>query len=295
VRAYLRFTQRLWKHLPGSVVARRPMRRYGALVHRLVAARAERSQYFGTFFFRNRPQLALMRRLADQKPGGATLRVAFLGCSNGAEVYSVLWTIRSARPDLIVTSQAVDICPDVLAMAQRGVYSLDGSELVGQPIFARIAESEITAMFDAGRNERELRVKPWLKERITWRIGDAASPRLIETLGALDMVVANNFLCHMDPIQAERCLRNIGRLVTPGGYLFISGVDLDLRTRVARDLGWTPVRESMEEIHNGDPSVRSDWPCHYWGLEPFDRTRRDRDFRYASAFQVSSPPLSKGA
>jgi SAM-dependent methyltransferase len=290
VRAYLRLNRRLWSHLPASLAATPPVRRYGALVHRLIAARAVRSQYFGTFFFRNRPQLALMRRLADRKPAGSTLEMAFLGCSNGAELYSVLWTIRSARPDLKVTSQAVDISPEILALAQKGVYSLSASELVDQPIFARIRESEIAAMFDAGRDARELKVKPWLKEGVAWRLGDATSPRLLDAMGPQDMVIANNFLCHMDPARAEQCLRNIARLVRPRGYLFVSGVDLDLRTRVALDLGWTPVREAIQEIHDGDPSVRNDWPCHYWGLEPFDRNRHDRDLRYASAFQVPAPP-----
>jgi SAM-dependent methyltransferase len=290
VRAYLRLNQRLWSHLPASLAASPPVRRYGALVHRLVAARARRSQYFGTFFFRNRPQLALMRRLADRKPAGSRLELAFLGCSSGAELYSVIWTIRSARPDLTVISQAVDISPEILAQAQRGVYSRTTSGLVGQPIFARITASEIAAMFDAGRDARELRIKPWLKERVGWRLEDATSPRLVEALGRQDMVVANNFLCHMEPAPAERCLRNIVRLVRPGGYLFVSGVDLDVRARVAMDLGWTPVRESIEEIHDGDPSVRDDWPCHYWGLEPFDRNRPDRDLRYATAFQVPGPP-----
>lgn len=286
VRAYLRLNQRLWSHLPVSLVAQPPVRRYGALLHRLVAARAVRSQYFGTFFFRNRPQLALVRLLAERNAIGSTLRLAFLGCSNGAELYSVLWTVRSARPDLNVLSQAVDISPKVLAVAQKGVYSMAASEVVGQPIFARITASEIAAMFDGGPDDRELRIKPWLKEAVAFRLADVTSPKLLDMLGPQDMVIANNVLCHMDPPQAEQCLRNIARLVTPGGHLIVSGVDLDLRTRVALDLGWRPVRESIEAIHNGDPSVRNDWPCRYWGLEPFDRNRRDRDVRYASAFQV---------
>ena len=43
----------------------------------------------------------------------------------------------------------------------------------------------------------------------------------------------------------------------PGGYLFVSGVGLDVRTKVALDLGWEPVMELIAEIHDGDPSVRA--------------------------------------
>jgi hypothetical protein len=45
----------------------------------------------------------------------------------------------------------------------------------------------------------------------------------------------------------------------------------------------------MAEIHDGDPLVRADWPWHWWGLEPLDRTRDDWRTRYASAFLVGEP------
>ena len=75
----------------------------------------------------------------------------------------------------------------------------------------------------------------------------------------------------------------------PGGYLFVSGVDLDVRSKVARESGWTPVRDSLEAVHDGDHSLRADWPCKYWGLEPLDATKPDWMLRYASAFQVGQP------
>jgi len=103
--------------------------------------------------------------------------------------------------------------------------------------------------------------------------------------------VANNFLCHMDPKDAEKCLRNISRLVSPGGFLFVSGIDLDVRAKVARELGWNPVEELLEEIHEGDPILRKQWPCHYSGLEPLDTRSRDWRFRYAAAFQVLKPAV----
>jgi hypothetical protein len=40
---------------------------------------------------------------------------------------------------------------------------------------------------------------------------------------------------HMNASEAERCLRNIARLVTPLGYLFVSGVDLNILTKVAKE------------------------------------------------------------
>jgi hypothetical protein len=76
--------------------------------------------------------------------------------------------------------------------------------------------------------------------------------------------------------------------VRPGGYLLVTGVDLDVRTRVALDLGWKAVPELRAEIHDGDPLVRADWPWQWWGLEPFDRRRPDWETRYSAVFRIGS-------
>ncbi len=284
---YLRLNKRIWERLPSRVRNLYPIRSYGTWLHNLVCLRARREMYFGTFFLRNRPALELMRRLAHQQAHGSTLRVAVLACSIGAEVYSILRTIRSARPDLKVRLDAVDISQEILSFAEKGIYASDTSQLVGSSIFERLTEDEMVEMFDW--EEDEAKVKLWLREGITWQLGNAADPELINILGPQDMVVASNFLCHMAPADAEKCLGNIAQLVSPGGYLFVSGVDLDVRTKVAVNLGWEPVPELIAEIHNGDPSVRADWPWQWWGLEPLNRRRQDWQIRYAAAFRIVRP------
>ena len=219
-----------------------------------------------------------------QKARGSTLRIAVLGCSIGAEVYSILWALRPTRPDLKIVMQAVDISTEVLAFAEKGVYSPQASEMVGASIFERLTETEMQEMFEWEGDQG--RVKPGLREGITWQVGDAADPELISLLGLHDLVVASNFLSHMDAPDAERCLRNLAGLVNPGGYVFVSGVDLDVRTKVALELGWEPVPELRAEIHDGDPLVRADWPWRWWGLEPLDRRRHDWETRYACVFQI---------
>jgi len=284
---YLRLNKQIWERLPSRVRNLQAFRRYGAWLHSLVCLGARRQQFFGTFFLRNRPALELMRRLARQKAQGSTLRIAVLGCSIGAEVYSILWTIRSARPDLKVLLDAVDISKEILSFAEKGIYAPDTSHLVGASIFERLTETEMVELFDWEGDQA--RVKSWLREGITWRLLDVADPELVNILGPQDMVVASNFLCHMARADAEKCLGNIAQLVSPGGYLFASGVDLDVRTKVALDLGWEPVRELIVEIHDGDRSVRADWPWAWWGLEPLNRKRHDWQTRYAAVFRIASP------
>jgi hypothetical protein len=283
---YLRLNRRIWEIIPDGLRNFYPVRAYGAWLHSLVRLQATRQQYFGTFFLRNRPALELMRRIADEKAEGSTLRIAVLACSIGAEVYSILWTIRPARPDLKVRVCAVDISRDVLKFAEKGVYAPDTCGLVGSSIFERLTAHEMEHMFDWERDEA--RVKPRLREGVTWQLGDASSPELIHVLGPQDIVVANNFLCHMEPQAAENCLRNIAGLVDRQGYLFVSGVDLEVRANVAHELGLRPIPELLEQIHDGDPSVRRDWPWRWWGLEPLNHRRHDWRMRYAAVFQVNS-------
>lgn len=246
-----------------------------------------------------------MCRLLDQKAYGSTLKISVLACSKGAEVYSIVWKIRSARPDLRLSMHAIDISQEILEFAKRGIYSRKSLDPLNAPhddgireedvtwntcrdqnapIFERMTEEELQAMCDVEGDQ--VRVKPSLREGIAWLGADACDPKLAGVLGPQDIVVANRFLCHMEPVAAEKCLLNIARLVKPSGYLFVSGIDLDVRTRVAQGLGWKPVTDLMREIHEGDPSLRRGWPLDYWGLEPFCNDHPDWRIRYASVFKI---------
>jgi SAM-dependent methyltransferase len=260
----------------------------------------------GTFFLRNRPELDCMCRLLDHKDRGSSLTISVLACSKGAEVYSIAFALRAARPDLKVTIHALDISSDVLATAEGGLYSLEDlgglnwpdPSLIAQKgelawhtwqgqdtsVFERMTGAEMEAMFE--RDGDQVRVRPQYRQGITWQLGDATDPGLANVLGPQDIVVANRFLCHLGPQEARPCLRNIARLVKPGGYLFVSGVDLEVRTQVALELGWEPVTDLLREIHEGDPSLTLVWPLNYCGLEPFDSSRADWKIRYASVFRV---------
>ena len=292
--AFLGVNERIWWRLPARVREYRVIRGYGAWLHTLVCRRADREMYLGTVFLRNRPALELMRRLVANQEPDSQLKIAVLGCSIGVEVYSILWKIRSSRPDLDVVVQAVDISPEVLEVAERGVYSPEASRMVDSSIFQGLSETERRDIFDW--ESEEGRVKAWLRDGVTWQLGDAGDPDLVAELGPQDLVVASNFLCHMPPASAQSCLRNLSGLMTPGGYLFVTGVDLDVRTNIARELGWEPIPELRAEIHDGDSLVRSDWPWRWWGLEPLNRRRRGWELRYSAVFRLdaqAAPPIRK--
>jgi len=286
VSAFLRLNQWLWDRIPSSAITLGPIPLYGKFLHGLACAQGRRAQAFSTFFLRNRPELELIRRLVDRKGPGETLSVTVLGCSTGAEAYSIAWRIRSARPDLRLILNAVDISRQAVEFAKLGVYSMTASQLASTAIFERMNGAEIDQMFDTDGDV--MTVKSWIREGINWEVRDACDPEAVDLLGPQEVVVANNFLCHMDSSEAERCLRNIARMVRPHGYLFVSGIETDVRARVAYDLGWKPLEDLLEEIHEGDPFMRSIWPCHYAGLEPLNKRRTDWKNRYAAGFQL--PP-----
>jgi chemotaxis methyl-accepting protein methylase len=283
--AYLRVNQWLWKRTPECILRTSPIALYGHVLHRLAQMNSH-AQSFTTFFLRNRPELELIRRLVDRRKIGETVSVAVLGCSTGAEAYSIAWRIRSARPDLRLTLRAIDISRPAVEFAQRGAYSLTKPEFMKWCIFERMTAAEMEEFFD--KDGENMTVRSWIKEGINWQVGDVSDSETLDILGRQDIVVASNFLCHMQAWEAERCLRNIARLVSPNGYLFVSGVDLDVRERVARDLGWKPLEGLLEEIHEGDGCMRTLWPCHYAALEPLDKRRRDWKIRYAAGFQLAS-------
>lgn len=291
VGGMLRFNQVLWDKTPASLRSLPFVRLYGSLIHAVVRNYVDRTQYFGTFFFRNRPLLELFRRLSYEAEHDSKLNIAVLGCSNGAEVYSILATLRQSRPELKVSLSAVDISSEVLALAEKGSYSLSSPELVGESIFQRIADTELQKIFD--RQGDQITIQPWVRSGISWHVGDVRDPEVLRRLGPQDIVVANNFLCHMRRPQAEECLLDIAALVRPGGYLAISGIDLDVRAKTAMSRHWRPVTALLREIHDGDSALRKDWPFRYWGLEPFNPKREGGEYRYASVFQVGGSTKEK--
>jgi O-antigen/teichoic acid export membrane protein/SAM-dependent methyltransferase len=278
--------RRLWGLLPSRALDSPAVLAWGRWLHSRAARRmgSWSRMPVGTMFMRNRPALELMRRLAREKAPGETFRVAVLGCSIGAEVYSIVWTLRSDRPDLDVIVRGVDISPELLEVAAAAAYGPQSSELVSESIFKRLGETERRAMFDWDGDQG--RVKPWLRDGVEWQLADICDEGFVATLGRQDIVVLSNVLCHMDAATAERCLRNIAPLVRGGGHVFATAADLDVRTRIALDLGWEPVQELRDEIHDGDPLLRAGWPWEWWGLEPLDRRQPDWESRYACAFRV---------
>lgn len=280
--------RRIWNAIPDSMRSSSAVRSFGRFIHRRTCARQVRrpvDSTFHTFFLRNAPHFEVLRRRVLEWPRGSALRIAAIGCSSGAELYTTIWTVRRVRPDLQVSATGVDIDAPALEKARTGVFARHEHE------FSRLPEEEFTrlctpapvALFN--RDERSLRISDDILSVPSWVLYDALDPGLRHAIGQQDMVLANNILCHMYDREAEQCLRNIAGLMAPGGYLFMYGVDLDVKSRVASSLGLVPVRDMIEDVYLADWNALARWPFSYWGREPFDGTRPDWEMRYAAVYQ----------
>lgn len=287
VRYAVHIAQPIWEALPPAILARRPVRRFGIWIHKHYASRQDRLQTHTTRFLRNRPQLEVIAALLGRRMAGGELKVASIGCSTGAELYSALWLLRNALPGLRISGVGVDISADAVQVAQAGRYSRNAPALRAHDDFA--GEPEIKGMqphllgeFFVEKDDAFI-VHDWIREGTSWLVGDVRSE--VESLGAHDVVIANNFLGPMDDADAEACLRNLVLLVKPKGYLVVEGVDLDLKCRVLGSLGLIPVAQALEAVYFAD-YWKMGWPWVRWAHEPIDKSRSDWRLRYSTIFEV---------
>jgi chemotaxis methyl-accepting protein methylase len=270
--------------MPDGLQERPPLSSVNHWIHRLSRRLSPRRQSDltrcppTTRFLRYPPLLSNISDLINNLGFGDTVRLCVLGCSTGAELYSILWVVRKARPDLNILPMGVDISGAAIEKARAGRYSTKDPELSG------LSNELWSELFDM--TQPELKIKDAIATGVEWIVGDVRDNGLRAQLGLQDIVVANNFLIFMTEDEATACLCKIVKLVRPGGLLLCRGVDLDVRERVAQQFLLQPISLRIEEIHNLNVRERRGWPWEYWGLEPLDKRRKDWDRRYATVFRA---------
>ena len=193
VTRYLWVTGRIWRRIPMSLRSLPAFVSYGTHLHSLVLRFADRRQNHSTFFLRNRAELELVRRLAVRGSFDSTMDIAVFGCSKGAEVYSIAWMLKTARPELTINIRAIDISQEIVEFARQGVYSLQDPDAQATVTEAQevswnthrdqpaspldwMSDNEKNQVFDCEGDY--VRVKSWIKEGISWHCADAGGPGL---------------------------------------------------------------------------------------------------------------------
>ncbi|MGY5804500.1 CheR family methyltransferase [Rhizobium sp. LEGMi12c] len=289
-----RVLRTLWAGMPPGMMKTTLVYRSGRYIYHRYSREAAKVQSHYTHFMRNPPLLEVLAGTLSDHAKESTLRVASIGCSTGAELYSTLYVLKAKRPDLNFISHGLDISSGVVEVAARGVYRPDqaagvtGLYTAGR---AEVSSDDVEKLSGIVEALPDGTVRVWdsLRKNITWLTADATDPKVADLIGEQDILIANNFMGPMDDGLAEKCLRNLMRLVVPGGYLVIDGIDLDVKMKVLKGSRFKPVLMRQDDIWLADESKKG-WPWLRWSREPLNRNERGWEIRYSVIFHLAGQP-----
>ena len=143
---------------------------------------------------------------------GRRLRIWSAGCSTGQEPYTIALSLLAAYPELRrwdFRILATDIDTSVIARAAAGVYpeaELNGLSPERARLFERLGDGRI-------------RVPPAVAQVISFKPLNLMAPWPMK--GPFDAIFCRNVAIYFDkPTQGE-VFGRLGRILTPGGYLYI--------------------------------------------------------------------------
>jgi chemotaxis protein methyltransferase CheR len=189
-----------------------------------------------TYLFRGRGQfddlVDLLPELVKAR-GDRPLRFLSAGCSSGQEAYS-LCAVLADHAHLLGAGfevVGVDISTPRLAQACVGRYAArDLRPDLGLPRGVRI-----DAHFE--RDGDNLSVRPQLRRRVTFQIGNLAAPGGLG-LGRFDVVFCRNVLIYAHDEGWPRFVKTLAASLARDGYLFLG----ESEALVGRDAPFTPKR-----------------------------------------------------
>jgi chemotaxis methyl-accepting protein methylase len=212
---------------------------------------------------------------------GEPLRFVVIGCSNGAETFSIASVLSSTFTDLPFAIDGYDISQSMIDHAKSGRFTRD------QVITSdALPDHFVATTFD--RIDDAYVVKPAIAHRVSFGVADLFDAAVMQRIGSADVVFAQNVLINFRRPQAREAFPLVTRLLKPHAVLFIDGMDIDLREELTRAAGLLPLDYKIREIHEDARTIRgAAWPWQYWGLEPFAERRGWRE-RYATIFLTRS-------
>lgn len=254
---------------------------YGRARHHRLLQRTDRSNdHTYTSFYRSPPQLdALTGPVLDhiEQQGHQEVSILLFAASNGAEPYTLASELLHRRPDLRFRIRASDLHEKMVAKGASGLYTQD------EVMHPTVPQDFITRTFD--RVDGLYRVKPQIRERVSFEQADLLDPKLPERFEPADIVVMQNVLFHMPSDLARKVFANVILTLKPGGVFFIEGMELDMRVELTRRAALVPLDYRVKEIHQ---HARLHFPLRWWNYyyasEPYSLLASDRLARYGTIF-----------
>ncbi len=282
---FLRFLYRSAKRIAERFTLVRKLKAsvsWGVFRHRIALAIEERNNSTFTGFLRLPTQFeALQGPVLDfvrERQGANTIRIVVVGCSNGAEAYTIASIMKVYAPHAAFMIDAYDINSEFIEKARTGRYAEE--EVLNNKL---LPVGFIQTTFR--REGPDYCVREDILACVRFDVADALSPDLDAQVGLCDVLFAQNFLFHLSRRDATRAFGNLCALLKPNAAIFVDGMDIGLRQKLTRNRGLVPLDYKIAEIHNEARRAReSGWPYRYWGLEPFMSVARDWRRRYATIF-----------
>ena len=150
------------------------------------------------------------------EPARPPLRVLSLACAGGEEPYSIAITLRDlGLPAHRFRIDAVDVSARRLAVARRGVYSINafrGSQLGGRARHFR-------------EHPQGYELDPAIRATVRFIQGNVLDPKLLADSPPYDVVFCRNLLIYLDASARARVVAALDRVLAADGVLIIGHAD----------------------------------------------------------------------
>lgn len=213
-----------------------------------------------------------------QEDPARQVKIIMFGCCNGAEAYSLSYALKSNHPNLNFSIDAYDIVEDLIKEARTGRYQ--ATQVKGSRFMTPQTAND---MFESYGDM--LKVAPTYAAPTRFAVQDITDNHFLSTLPQADMIFAQNILFHLPRDKAEGAFKSLAKRLAKPGYLFVNGMDTDMRVKLSKQLELDPVTDLLEEIHEEARVDRGeDWAYFYWGREPFNPKIKDADRYFGTIF-----------
>jgi chemotaxis methyl-accepting protein methylase len=135
-------------------------------------------------------------------------RVWSVGCSSGAELYSVGILLASAGLLDGAELLGTDCRPDAVARARSGLFDHDAMSDLDGEVRQRFFE----------RTHGGWRIDRSLRDRVTWSVADATTTL---ARGPWDLVLCRNVVIYLRAVAGDALLQRIAGALAPGGFLVV--------------------------------------------------------------------------
>lgn len=147
--------------------------------------------------------------------GGRSLSMWSAAASTGQEAYSMAMLVRDHFPEVDdVTILATDISQTVLARAKTGSFSQ-------LEVNRGLPASMLVKHFE--RHGREWQLNDDVRQMVIFRQLNLAAP--FSGVPPMDVVFLRNVLIYFDDEIKSQVLGRVGKIMRPGGYLFLGGAE----------------------------------------------------------------------